>query len=202
MHSYANFEANVTRSQRGAQFEWRWFNAMFLTPSRVTDEIHEDPHGATFLLNVIAPELVKSFCPIDRPIIVLDYGKIILLRSELNLTGHVQCQISTLRYLTAAFLACLKDHCSCSREVLYETMTMLARSLRRQRHSAWMFSFEQMCRKQTQESSDSKRENHLLHFDRPQNLLFITMLEKYSGFRKIVKLYKSGSDPNLLVSPR
>lgn len=73
MHSYANFEVNVTKSARGAVFEWHWFNAMILTPSRVTDEIQRDPNGETFLLNVLAPELVKSFCPVDRPLIILDH---------------------------------------------------------------------------------------------------------------------------------
>eukprot|EP00029_Vermamoeba_vermiformis_P010512 TRINITY_DN552_c0_g1_i1.p1 TRINITY_DN552_c0_g1~~TRINITY_DN552_c0_g1_i1.p1 ORF type:complete len:484 (+),score=53.58 TRINITY_DN552_c0_g1_i1:103-1554(+) len=73
MHSYANFEVNVTRSQRGAMFAWKWFYSMVLTPTGVTDEIHSDPNGATFLLNVIAPEAVKSFCPVDRPLIILDH---------------------------------------------------------------------------------------------------------------------------------
>jgi hypothetical protein len=75
MHSYANFEVNVTKSQRGAMFQWKWFNAMVLTPSQVTDEIQQDPSGVTFLLNVIAPELVKGFCPVDRPIVILDHRK-------------------------------------------------------------------------------------------------------------------------------
>jgi hypothetical protein len=73
MHSYANFEVNVTKSQRGAMFQWKWFNAMVLTPSQVTDEIQQDPSGVTFLLNVIAPELVKGFCPVDRPLVILDH---------------------------------------------------------------------------------------------------------------------------------
>lgn len=75
MHSYANFEVNVTKSSRGAMFEWKWFYSMVLTPSGVTDEIQPDPNGPTFLLNVIAPEVVKSFCPVDRPLIILDHSK-------------------------------------------------------------------------------------------------------------------------------